>query len=95
MSRSSNGKQIALSSVAHLRTDVAPLTVAHLGQLPAVTISFNLQPGVSLGEAVDRVQQAAVETLPDTRAHQLPGRRGGLSNLRSAAWECCWRWRSW
>jgi HAE1 family hydrophobic/amphiphilic exporter-1 len=40
--------------------------VAHLGQLPAVTISFNLQPGVSLGEAVERVQQAAAETLPDT-----------------------------
>ncbi len=37
-----------------LRTGVAPLTVAHLGQLPSVTISFNLQPGVSLGEAVDR-----------------------------------------
>jgi HAE1 family hydrophobic/amphiphilic exporter-1 len=34
--------------------------------LPAVTISFNLQPGVSLGEAVDRVQQAAAESLPDT-----------------------------
>ncbi|MCX6627819.1 MAG: efflux RND transporter permease subunit, partial [Candidatus Solibacter sp.] len=41
---SSDRKQIALSSVASLRTDVAPLTVAHLGQLPAVTISFNLQP---------------------------------------------------
>jgi HAE1 family hydrophobic/amphiphilic exporter-1 len=63
---SSNARQIALGSVARLRTGVAPLTVAHLGQLPAVTISFNLQPGVSLGEAVDRVQQAAVESLPDS-----------------------------
>jgi HAE1 family hydrophobic/amphiphilic exporter-1 len=63
---SSSQKQIALGSVARLRTGVAPLTVAHLGQLPAVTISFNLQPGVSLGEAVERVQQAAIETLPDT-----------------------------
>jgi HAE1 family hydrophobic/amphiphilic exporter-1 len=63
---SSSQKQIALGSVARLRTGVAPLTVAHLGQLPAVTISFNLQPGVSLGEAVERVQQAAAETLPDT-----------------------------
>ena len=36
----------------------APLTVAHLGQLPAVTISFNLLPGVSLGDAVDRVEAA-------------------------------------
>jgi HAE1 family hydrophobic/amphiphilic exporter-1 len=58
-------KQIALGSVAHLRTEVAALTVAHLGQLPAVTISFNLQPGVSLGDAVERVRQAA-ESLPDS-----------------------------
>jgi HAE1 family hydrophobic/amphiphilic exporter-1 len=66
---SSNGatpRQIALSSVAHLSTGVAALTVAHLGQLPAVTISFNLQPGVSLGEAVERVQQAAADSLPDS-----------------------------
>jgi HAE1 family hydrophobic/amphiphilic exporter-1 len=63
---SSNARQIALGSVASLRTDVAPLTVAHLGQLPAVTISFNLQPGVSLGDAVERVQQAAAESLPDS-----------------------------
>jgi HAE1 family hydrophobic/amphiphilic exporter-1 len=63
---SSNARQIALGSVAGLHTGVAALTVAHLGQLPAVTISFNLQPGVSLGDAVDRVQQAAGESLPDS-----------------------------
>jgi HAE1 family hydrophobic/amphiphilic exporter-1 len=45
---------------------VAPLTVAHLGQLPAVTISFNLEPGVSLGDAVARVEEAATQHLPDT-----------------------------
>jgi HAE1 family hydrophobic/amphiphilic exporter-1 len=63
---SSNHQQIALGSVASVRTGVAPLSVAHLGQLPAVTISFNLQPGVSLGDAVERVRQAATESLPDT-----------------------------
>ncbi|MFI4983224.1 MAG: efflux RND transporter permease subunit, partial [Nevskiales bacterium] len=63
---SSNARQIALGSVASLRTGVAALTVAHLGQLPAVTISFNLQPGVSLGDAVERVHQAANESLPDS-----------------------------
>jgi len=63
---SSRGKQVALKGVAKLRTGVAPLTVAHLGQLPAVTISFNLQPGVSLGEAVAKVEEAAAEHLPDT-----------------------------
>jgi HAE1 family hydrophobic/amphiphilic exporter-1 len=40
--------------------------VNHLGQLPAVTISFNLAPGVSLGDAVGRVEEAARETLPAT-----------------------------
>jgi len=62
--RSNTGKLVALDSVARLRTEVGPLTVAHLGQLPAVTVSFNLLPGVSLGEAVDRVQELARETLP-------------------------------
>jgi HAE1 family hydrophobic/amphiphilic exporter-1 len=40
--------------------------VTHLGQTPSVTISFNLQPGVSLGDAVDKIEQAAQETLPDS-----------------------------
>src|SRR5262249_2764845 len=54
----SRGIQVPLHSVSKLNTTVAPLTVAHLGQLPAVTISFNLRPGVSLGEAVARVEEA-------------------------------------
>ncbi|HXK05176.1 MAG TPA: efflux RND transporter permease subunit [Verrucomicrobiae bacterium] len=62
---SSRGKQVALSGVAKLRTGVAPLTVAHLGQLPAVTISFNLLPGVALGDAVANIEQTAAEHLPD------------------------------
>src|SRR5947207_2507795 len=63
---SNEGKLVSLGSVANFRTDVAPLTVAHLGQLPAVTVSFNLLPGVSLGEAVERVEELAAEVLPDT-----------------------------
>src|SRR5271157_2877978 len=62
--RSNQGKLVALDSVARLRTEVSALTIAHLGQLPAVTISFNLLPGVSLGDAVDHVQELARETLP-------------------------------
>ena len=52
--------------MAKLRAEVAPLIVAHLGQLPAVTISFNLLPGVSLGDAVERVE--------DWRASRCPTR---------------------
>jgi HAE1 family hydrophobic/amphiphilic exporter-1 len=62
--RSSSGKLVALDAVARLRSEVTPLTVAHLGQLPAVTISFNLPPGAPLGDAVDRVGELARDTLP-------------------------------
>ena len=53
-----------LNQVASLPTGVGPLAVAHYGLLPAVTLSFNLQPGVSLGQAVDAIEQAAREALP-------------------------------
>jgi HAE1 family hydrophobic/amphiphilic exporter-1 len=57
--RSNQGKLVALDSVAKLKTEVSALTIAHLGQLPAVTVSFNLLPGVSLGDAVDRIGELA------------------------------------
>ncbi|MBV8842869.1 MAG: efflux RND transporter permease subunit [Bryobacterales bacterium] len=60
------GKLTPLSTVAKARTTAGPLAVTHLGQTPSVTISFNLQPGVALGDAVDHIEQAARETLPDT-----------------------------
>jgi HAE1 family hydrophobic/amphiphilic exporter-1 len=53
--RSSNGRLIPLESVTTLVRRVGPLTVNHTGQLPSVTISFNLRPGVALGDAVDRI----------------------------------------
>jgi hydrophobic/amphiphilic exporter-1 (mainly G- bacteria), HAE1 family len=64
--RSSSGKLVALTNLTKPRNTVGPLYINHYGQLPAITVSFNLQPGVSLGDAVDRVQQAARETLPAT-----------------------------
>ena len=50
--RSQSGKLVPLSSVASLQPTIGPLTITHLGQLPSVTISFNLAPGVSLSQAV-------------------------------------------
>ena len=64
--RSSTGNLVALNTVASARTTVGPLSITHLSQIPSVTISFNLAPGVSLGDAVERVEDAARETLPDT-----------------------------
>ena len=53
--RSQSGKLVPLSSVATLKPTIGPLTIAHLGQLPAVTISFNLVPGFYLSDAVAEV----------------------------------------
>src|SRR5581483_6431341 len=57
--RAKNGKLVPLSAVASVRRTVGPLTVTHSGQLPAVTVSFNLRPGVALGDAVNAVSQVA------------------------------------
>jgi HAE1 family hydrophobic/amphiphilic exporter-1 len=62
--RSSDGSLVPLSAVATFHTGVGPVTVNHAGQLPAVTISFNLAPGVSLGSAVAAVEHEAGQVLP-------------------------------
>jgi hydrophobic/amphiphilic exporter-1 (mainly G- bacteria), HAE1 family len=64
--RSSSGQLVPLSSLASIRQNTGPLAVVHQGQLPAVSISFNLKPGVSLGEAVAAVDRLARQTLPAT-----------------------------
>jgi HAE1 family hydrophobic/amphiphilic exporter-1 len=67
--RSSAGKLVPLDAVASLLQGVGPLTVTHLGQLPAVTISFNPKPGVSLSDAVAQVEAVQRELrLPATLA---------------------------
>jgi len=50
------GTQVPLSSFAHFTSKVEPLSVNHQGQFPAVTLSFNLAPGIALGQAVDKIQ---------------------------------------
>jgi len=61
---SSSGQLVPLSAVSKFTTNVGPLTVNHTGQLPSVTISFNLAPGIALGQAVDEVQKLASSMLP-------------------------------
>jgi hydrophobic/amphiphilic exporter-1 (mainly G- bacteria), HAE1 family len=62
--RSSSGQLVPLSSVSKLSQNVGPLSVNHLGQLPAVTLSFNTRPDVSLGTAVEAVRKTARQVLP-------------------------------
>jgi HAE1 family hydrophobic/amphiphilic exporter-1 len=71
--RSSSGRLIPLESVARLKTDVGPFSVSHTGQLPSVTISFNLKPGLALGDAVSSIQTLAAETLPSTIGTSFQG----------------------
>ncbi|MCK6555606.1 efflux RND transporter permease subunit [Candidatus Binatia bacterium] len=71
--RSARGQLVPLQAVVRPQEGVGPLTVNHAGQLPAVTISFNLRPGVSLGEAVGRVQAVARQTLPATVSTAFQG----------------------
>jgi HAE1 family hydrophobic/amphiphilic exporter-1 len=59
--RSSRGQLVPLDAVATVRRTVGPLSVNHFGQLPAATVSFNLQPGYSLGDAATRVNDAIRE----------------------------------
>jgi len=55
------GSQIPLSAFAHYSSKAESLSVNHQGQFPAVTLSFNLAPGASLGQAVDKIQQMMAE----------------------------------
>jgi HAE1 family hydrophobic/amphiphilic exporter-1 len=71
--KSTNQQMVPLSSVATIRSGVGPLSISHYGQLPAVTLSFNVAPGISLGEATTRAQQLARESLPQGVTTTLSG----------------------
>jgi HAE1 family hydrophobic/amphiphilic exporter-1 len=63
---SSNGTPVPLASVATVASGLGPRTVNHSGQLPSVTLSFNLPPNGSLGAAVSEVERTARQVLPAT-----------------------------
>ncbi|HMA20797.1 MAG TPA: efflux RND transporter permease subunit, partial [Gemmatimonadaceae bacterium] len=71
--RNSDGQLIPLDTVARIDQDLGPLAITHAGQLPSVTLSFNLKPGESIGDAVAAVNAAARETLPATITTNFQG----------------------
>jgi HAE1 family hydrophobic/amphiphilic exporter-1 len=71
--RSSSGKLVPLNVLTKQSVGTGPLLVNHLGQLPAVTISFNLRPDVSLSKAVSLVEKARRETLPQSVTTSFQG----------------------
>jgi HAE1 family hydrophobic/amphiphilic exporter-1 len=71
--RSSYGALVPLNAVTKQTPGLGPLLVNHLGQLPSVTISFNLKPGIALGDAVAAVYKAARAALPATITTSFQG----------------------
>jgi hydrophobe/amphiphile efflux-1 (HAE1) family protein len=69
-----DGAQVPLSTLAHFKTRVEPLMVSHQGQFPAVTLSFNLAPGVAIGQAVDKIHALERELrMPPTITGSFQG----------------------
>ncbi len=71
--RSKQGPLVPLGAVAQVTSGLGPLSVNHSGQLPSVTLSFNLAPGVALGDAVSAVDRTARATLPATISTSFSG----------------------
>jgi len=72
--RSGNGQLVPLSAVAHFEKSVGAATISHLGQVPSVTLSFNLAPGVALSQAVQRIDKAVAQIkMPDSITGSFQG----------------------
>ena len=71
--RSASGALVPLESVAEIQRTTGPLTVNHLRQLPAVTLSFNTAPGVSLSDAVQQISDAVRPILPEAITTSFQG----------------------
>jgi hydrophobe/amphiphile efflux-1 (HAE1) family protein len=82
---SSSGTEVPLSEFAKITSTVAPIAVNHQGQFPSVTLSFNLPPKVSIGEAVTAIQQATKELhLPASIATSFQGSAQAFQNSLSS-----------
>jgi HAE1 family hydrophobic/amphiphilic exporter-1 len=84
--RSASSQLVPLDALATLTRGLGPLTVNHSGQLPGVTISFNLKPGTALGEAVDTVQKIARQLLPATITTNFQGAAQAFQASLSGLW---------
>ncbi len=86
--KASNGTQVPLASFAHFEQTNTALAINHLGQFPVVTLSFNLAPGVSLGEATDAIDKAEREIgLPPSINTNFQGTAAAFHNsLSSEPW---------
>ena len=77
---------VPLGSLASLKYSVGPMSVNHSGQLPSVTMSFNLREGVALGDAVDTINKLARETLPATISTSFQGTAQEFQSSIKSLW---------
>jgi multidrug efflux pump len=83
-----SASQVPLSTFSHFEQRNSPLAINHQGQFPVVTLSFNLAPGVSLGEATKAIEQAELEiNLPRSIVTSFQGTAAAFHNsLSSEPW---------
>ena len=85
--RNREGKLIPLESVSKVRASVGPLTVAHMGQVPAVTMTFNLNPDIALSQATAEIERISRELLPPTISGTFQGTAAAFtSSLAGLGW---------
>jgi HAE1 family hydrophobic/amphiphilic exporter-1 len=84
--KSGQGRLIPLDTLASVKQEVGPQAINHFGQLPAVTISFDIRPGFALGHAVDSVQDAANRTLPSTVSTTFQGAAKAFQSSLGNLW---------
>ena len=84
--KNTNNKLIPLNTLARIVTETGPQTINHYGELPAATVSFNLQPGAALGDVVSRVQNMAARELPATISTQFQGAAKSFQSSLGNLW---------
>ena len=84
--KTTGGQLIPLDTLATLTTDVGPQAINHNGQLTAVTISFDLQPGVALGQVTDKIRDMAAKTLPSSISTSFQGAAKAFESSLGNLW---------
>lgn len=83
---SANNSMVQLSNLVQIKETLGPLTVNHMGQLPSVTISFNLKEGVALSEAVKEIEKLATKNLPSSIYTSFQGTAQAFQSSTQGLW---------
>ncbi len=84
--KSAAGQLIPLDTLAKVATETGPQTINHYGQLPAVTLSFDLQRGTALGTVVSQIQKLAADRLPETISTSFQGAAKSFQSSLTNLW---------